>query len=234
MHWEVYEPVITPHPLFFTLNDQDSSGLVEICHRAMSENCLGSGHELFHYGKTAERMYFVGRGTLDYMSGQDPMRGGDQRIEVHANQWVSEMVLWMNWIHRGTVTGQTNAELVELDAKKFHEHVRHRGFCFDVCRQYARLYVQRIASASSSDEDLPPDTWGHVDDLQVLVHQTNEGLHRIKSRSVAGVLSLLVGVFTEKDLAAQESDGGRSSGRRGSWGFGHHRSASAVVRTAEP
>lgn len=197
LHWEVYEPVILPHPLFFNLSSQDPSGLVEISHRSMNEKILGQGHELFHFGKTSERMYFVGKGLLDYVPSQD----GAEAREIPHNHWLSEMVLWMNWIHRGTVSARENSELVELDSKKFHEHVRHRHICFEICRHYARLYVQRIAEYCDrhSDEELPPDYWGDLDSLQTIVHETSEGLHKLQRSSVAGMLQLLRGAFVDKD-----------------------------------
>mmetsp|Transcript_61069 Transcript_61069/g.189172 ORF Transcript_61069/g.189172 Transcript_61069/m.189172 type:complete len:766 (-) Transcript_61069:51-2348(-) len=217
LHWEVYEPAITPHPLFFDLNMRDHSGLVEICHRSMNESMLGQGHELFHFGKVAERMYFVSKGTMSYQPGrglQDFLsptssmtrpftsQDGDDSIEVGTGRWISEMVLWMNWIHRGTVMAVGTTELVELEAKKFHEHARHRFACFNHCRHYARLYVQRIAEKCKDKEELPEDTWGNVDELQMIVHETSERLDRDTKKSMTGVLDLLLGVFAKQDGSA--------------------------------
>jgi len=201
LHWEVYERVITPHPLFFHLNVTDHNGLVEICHRSMSERILGAGHELFHFGKIAEKMYFVGKGTLDYHPGSDQQEGSI--TEVGSNHWLSEMVLWMSWIHRGTISATTPVDMVELESVKFHEHVKHRGICFDVCRHYARLYVQKIAELTrGGDEELPEDIWGDLDDLQHMVHLTTDGLNRTAKKSVAGVLGLLLHVFSENKEGA--------------------------------
>uniref|UniRef100_A0A7S4VSB0 Cyclic nucleotide-binding domain-containing protein n=1 Tax=Alexandrium monilatum TaxID=311494 RepID=A0A7S4VSB0_9DINO len=217
LHWEVYESVITPHPLFFHLNFTDHLGLVEICHRSMTESLLGQGHELFHSGKVAERMYFVGKGSMSY----NPGRTCEETTadDVMEGQWLSEMVLWMNWVHRGTVRALTHSHLVELEASKFHEHARHHLITFEHCRHYARLYVERIARMSNDrvfkteseatshfsedDQWLPEDTWGNVDDLQILVHQTSERLENsAKRRSMTGVLSLLLNVFSERDTLA--------------------------------
>lgn len=215
LHWEVYQPAILPHPLFYSLDTHDHSGIVEVCHRSMSERIMGQGQELFHYGQEAEHMYFVARGQMDYLPGKTlaDTTGGEIH-DVDEGTWVSEMVLWMKWIHHGSIRARCNCDLVELNANKFHEHVRHRPICFETCRHYARLYVGKVAEICRDTQELPEDVWGTIDDLRTLVHHTSDHLGK-NTRPFAGVVNMMLNIFADVRDRGSERRASDASSRVG-------------------
>merc|ERR1712232_1290706 len=173
LHWEVFEPAVLAHPLFHSLNNIDHTGLVEICHRSIEEIQIMAGHELFYYGQQATHMYFVSSGSLEFF----PSRIGSQPIELSTKQWACEMVMWMSWIHRGTmVSGSAHTELFVLSATAFHSNITHREAAFEQCRRYAKMYITKILSLNDgADNDcdegyhMATDVWGTIDDIQEIV-----------------------------------------------------------------
>merc|ERR1719162_501428 len=51
LHSQVFGPTLTPHPLFHQWETREDSGLVEICHVALSELTLPQGHPMFTPGQ---------------------------------------------------------------------------------------------------------------------------------------------------------------------------------------
>merc|ERR1712190_238427 len=116
---------------------------------------------------------------MDPRSNTSANAGSDQpRAQVGSGQWASEMVLWMSWIHRGSLMAITQCELVNLDAVTFHEHVKHRQMVYEMCRRYAHFYLeefQRVTETqpgtgsfplgSVDDDNYPTDIWGFVDEV---------------------------------------------------------------------
>lgn len=171
LHWEMYYRIVSSHPYFFNLCDFDRTAMEEVCHLAMTEQRAIASQELFHYGMKASKMLFTVYRELHYffVNSDDPMCTEESRVSVHTNQWITEMALWMNWVHRGRLVSCTETvELVELDAAKFQSIIQHWDMAFDCCHAYARRYVERICQRPS---ELLTDLSENADDLQQLAHE---------------------------------------------------------------
>lgn len=114
--------------------------------------------------RLADKVYFTLSGVLEYFHGaQESMR-----IEVTADTWLSEVVLWLKWEHRGRSTAVTPCEFVTLDPKHFRNMVVKRTQMIAACRCYAKLYRQFIIDQGP---DHPADVWCDFDGTQEMVHK---------------------------------------------------------------
>eukprot|EP00747_Dinoflagellata_sp_TGD_P008412 gnl/TRDRNA2_/TRDRNA2_118036_c0_seq1.p3 gnl/TRDRNA2_/TRDRNA2_118036_c0~~gnl/TRDRNA2_/TRDRNA2_118036_c0_seq1.p3 ORF type:complete len:116 (+),score=13.26 gnl/TRDRNA2_/TRDRNA2_118036_c0_seq1:2-349(+) len=61
------------------------------------------------------------------------------------------MSLWMEWFNRGKAVAlaEQGADVVEVDASKFHSIVKNHATSFYFCQQYAKQYVSKILEAIS-------------------------------------------------------------------------------------
>jgi hypothetical protein len=149
------------------------------------------GQELFHYGQEADKMYVVNIGKMTYSSG-----GGSERpnLDVEVGGWISEMVLWTNWIHRGTLFATCFSELCEIDSQLFQKQVQLRDDIYEVSCRYAQRYVQRLVSLG--DENETTDCWGSQDEISELVHAVVDELNVSKERARSGTIwSTVLGAF---------------------------------------
>jgi len=225
LHWEAWEPVVLPSPIFYSLHMVNQTGLTEICHRTMSEKQFTAGHEVFEFGQVATRMYFVGNGVLDYIPGKlteaNPLT---ENFSLEEGSWISEMALWMMWHHKGTLMARRPCEVLELDVELFQTHVSSRRAFFYHSRAYARLFVDRLhseimaAKQAGSPEDAPNDLWGNPESLQDMICQAMESepdmAHRASTGSSsapkpakkAPILQMLMGAFAKGEEKADSKD----------------------------
>merc|ERR1712224_779707 len=119
LHWEVYTPIISPHPFFFQLGRTDSQALLEICHMTISEQFCWVGAELFSPGQAAKHMYFIRTGCADYMRPCD-----NHPIDILPGFWFSEVALWLKWDHVGCLTALKACELIAINGDKFRNCAR--------------------------------------------------------------------------------------------------------------
>lgn len=171
LHWEVYSDKLTPHPLFYHTKEVNEETLFEICHKSMTEVSVATGIELFCFGHTATKVYFMQSGVIEYHHEQhDSMV---QVVEAKAEgssirQWLCEVVLWVKWTHRGRVSAVAPCEIVALDAQSFRKIVSRSTHVLRGCCVYAQSYQKRILEAS---RDFPFDIWSDFDQAQEMTHK---------------------------------------------------------------
>lgn len=82
---------------------------------------LSKGDILFSAGERPERpaMLFFMRGELKYAQECAAL------LDVGPGSWACEAVLWTNWVHRGVLQSQSECTVLELDALKFLDTMKH-------------------------------------------------------------------------------------------------------------
>lgn len=104
------------------------------------------------------------------------------------------MVLWTNWIHRGTLAATCFSELCEIDSQLFQKQVQLRDDMYECSCRYAQRYVQRLVSLGTDDETT--DCWGSQDEIGELVHSVVDELNCSKERARSGTIwSTVLGAF---------------------------------------
>merc|ERR1712232_1370621 len=100
LHVEVFTPVLDTHPFFHRYGELNP-GVRKVCHTAISQAVLSHGDLLYAAQDTADQMYFVKSGKLNY----NPV--GDHSVieKVDVGEWLCEACLWTTWETRGEVLG---------------------------------------------------------------------------------------------------------------------------------
>jgi len=161
MHYEVYQPIITYHPLFDHLSKTCHGFTLELCHNAMTEVAMMPGEELFNFGSEATYMCFVRLGRLAYEVG--PL-GGEDNEELDSGHWVCEPVLWARWQHRGTLQAVTPCKVANLDAARFQCLALRDAFTLKYLQLYAQLYFRKIIEVRCCAPD--QEMWVSFDETQ--------------------------------------------------------------------
>merc|ERR1712151_1366884 len=87
-------------------------------------------------------MYFVFSGRLRYS------KEGDRPKTWALGQWISEGVLWTQWVHFGTMSAKTDCCLVLLDAAHFQSIATRFQTQEFYPKQYAERFVKKLNGAS--------------------------------------------------------------------------------------
>lgn len=154
LHFELYHQVMSLHPFFGRYMEECCHVMRKVCHLAVSLVQFGAGDVVFSAGEIPliPKMYFVNTGALTYES---PFQSFEASMPVISGQWVSEMTLWTNWMHRGTFTCSGNSRLSVLDAAKFQDIVgRFEHPPTFEPRLYAWHFVNELNSTEGDITDL--------------------------------------------------------------------------------
>jgi len=156
VHWEVYSPILHPHPLFYNFADVGDAVLLEICNTAMSEQSLSTSQELFTYGQGAVNMYFILSGELEYFHhSQDQCTCTFARGQQKSS-WCSEASIWLKWEHQGRLVAMSHSEFAILSASTFRRIVSEFTDIFVVCKEYAIKFQEMV---QGMPVDTPVDVW---------------------------------------------------------------------------
>merc|ERR1719221_2458865 len=126
----------------------------------MSEVSLSCGQELFIFGAKGTNMFFLMTAGATYYAG---VSGGKGQA-LQGGEYICEMVLWMSWEHRGLLAAGSPCEIITVDSELFGIFASQSN-AFISCRQYARLYLQRLLAdvGEHRDTKLLSDLWGDFD-----------------------------------------------------------------------
>eukprot|EP00747_Dinoflagellata_sp_TGD_P124720 gnl/TRDRNA2_/TRDRNA2_174043_c4_seq2.p1 gnl/TRDRNA2_/TRDRNA2_174043_c4~~gnl/TRDRNA2_/TRDRNA2_174043_c4_seq2.p1 ORF type:complete len:361 (-),score=55.50 gnl/TRDRNA2_/TRDRNA2_174043_c4_seq2:42-1124(-) len=132
LHYEVYNKWLSKHPFFASYGESNLQAMLKICHTAVAPLQLSQDDIIFSTGETAKSMYFVDRGKLLY---NQPSTAESSTVAV--GSWVCEMVLWTPWVHNGSLYSTTEASLIVLDARTFHDIVLNNKSAASEAANYA-------------------------------------------------------------------------------------------------
>jgi len=138
--FQIYGPSMATNPMICACNSVDCGLVKEICYRALQHASHRPGTRIFQAGVEAVGAHYVYGGSLDYvpsrtnalqdvtschLSGKTDDDLGAQRAvsktrgPVIATQgaWISEVALWVHWLHRGWLDATTPCEVLTLQAE---------------------------------------------------------------------------------------------------------------------
>lgn len=155
LHFEMYAPNLSVHQFFHRYIEECPHVMRKVCHSAMQMSAVSLGDIIFNVGESPSqpKMYIVSRGKLSYTAA---LSGETTAVEV--GQWVSEPTLWVQWVHRGTLSAMADCRLFSLLAGEFQTivgHFEHVGFD---PRIYAQAFVECLNDADIDVTDLQMDT----------------------------------------------------------------------------
>eukprot|EP00930_Biecheleria_cincta_P062878 TRINITY_DN4831_c0_g1_i1.p1 TRINITY_DN4831_c0_g1~~TRINITY_DN4831_c0_g1_i1.p1 ORF type:complete len:885 (+),score=164.29 TRINITY_DN4831_c0_g1_i1:94-2748(+) len=117
LHLEMYAPVLDNHPLFELMMGELPSVMRQICHAAVETVSVSANDIIFSRGEVPRepKMIFVRSGSLLYTLDHVEI------TDIPVGDWVTEHVLWTNWVYHGTLWAQSNSRLLLLDAAIFQK-----------------------------------------------------------------------------------------------------------------
>eukprot|EP00930_Biecheleria_cincta_P070435 TRINITY_DN58072_c0_g1_i1.p1 TRINITY_DN58072_c0_g1~~TRINITY_DN58072_c0_g1_i1.p1 ORF type:complete len:958 (-),score=147.18 TRINITY_DN58072_c0_g1_i1:93-2789(-) len=146
LHFEMNAPILSHHPLFFEMSLSMASTLRKLCHSGVSTSLVSQADVIFSRGEVPSvppKMVFVSRGILRYSTNNEGFE------TVGEGQWVSEHVLWTNWIYHGVLIAETACRLILVDASVFQDLVNEIQHCAVNFGAYANEFLTEINKQES-------------------------------------------------------------------------------------
>lgn len=141
----IHAPFLCKHPVFALMSKIAPITMRSICHQCVSRTYLGRLDFIFSNTDDAQSMYVFEHGEMAYFHhGHD-----EEKLEV--GQFISEMCLWMQWKHLGSLQATSECELLAIDAKQFITTVQKNDAARQEAVKYARAYTQGIRRKGTTD-----------------------------------------------------------------------------------
>jgi len=163
LQYELRAKFIIDHPLFHHMDTDDdlSSALKRICHRAISIVRTAEGEDLFIVGDEGKDMYFVKRGFFQYTL----IDGSKLNMKLGPKLWAGEATLWVVWRHRGALTAMEPSESVAISPSAFREVMMIHPRPWYLAQKYGQAFVNYLNSigfASLTDVVFDEEQWTSV------------------------------------------------------------------------
>lgn len=167
LHYEIFKPALTEHPFLAKLETHDPSAFRRICHLAVTKMDFTRGDIIFCAGDqghdtTSEKLVrFVTKGTLDYTQHGASSFIDTETHTVEVGSWISEHVLWTQWVHCGDLRTTSECTLLALSTLKFQEIAKRAQINNQPehpVLNYARNFVKvlnKLERSELSDLDMP-------------------------------------------------------------------------------
>merc|ERR1712032_715881 len=99
-----YMPVLELHPFFHEYVKRCPQVMRKVCHTSMSSLLVSAGDVIFNCGEKPSHpaMYIICSGAFEYI----PIHGEVTKREQE--HWLSEHVLWVQWVHHGVLKASTD------------------------------------------------------------------------------------------------------------------------------
>eukprot|EP00927_Polykrikos_kofoidii_P059590 TRINITY_DN54737_c0_g1_i1.p1 TRINITY_DN54737_c0_g1~~TRINITY_DN54737_c0_g1_i1.p1 ORF type:complete len:1044 (-),score=135.19 TRINITY_DN54737_c0_g1_i1:39-3119(-) len=165
LHSEVRGPFLMKHKFLAFLDKINMRLTRQIAHEAIEEVEVTDTERVFHVGDACRRALLHRRGCFEYEFDPPTLRrssvslqadrGGETRIEhVSKGQMISEIVLWTEWEHPGTLTATTDSILFAIDYEIFGDVVRQHLHAIIHAVKYGKRFICLVNSSEDNRTDL--------------------------------------------------------------------------------
>eukprot|EP00929_Paragymnodinium_shiwhaense_P003530 TRINITY_DN10408_c0_g1_i2.p1 TRINITY_DN10408_c0_g1~~TRINITY_DN10408_c0_g1_i2.p1 ORF type:complete len:765 (-),score=135.18 TRINITY_DN10408_c0_g1_i2:73-2367(-) len=143
------------HPFFKAVSVQNPQMVRKLCHTALAKTGLVAEDIIFQPGESCQHMYFVSRGDFTYT-----MLGCEAAPLTQS--WFCEAVLWVRWVHQGTMVADDDSELLLLSSDAFQDVFSYHHADLWLAKLYATEFVRGMnelagffTETEDDDQDLP-------------------------------------------------------------------------------
>lgn len=147
LHYEMYSKVVGIHPFFRRYMAECPHVMRKVCHGAVSMAPVSLGDVIFNVGEipSVPKMFIISKGELVYMT------DAGRKTTLGPGDWLSEMTLWVHWVHRGMLTATTDTMMHTIDAKEFQRIASSfEHLSFDP-RSYAHDFLEMLNTTPQSE-----------------------------------------------------------------------------------
>jgi len=121
-----------------------------ICSEALSFQSFAENEEVFRFSNLGKKVYFLHSGNMEYVILNEPTQPTPLDPPPMPKEAISEAVLWMQWIHQGTLTVLTPTELVLLDPDIFSKIMTMSPEPWSMAVKYAENFIKFLNSLERS------------------------------------------------------------------------------------
>jgi len=174
LNYVLVEPVLCKHGLFNIWATTAPELLRKMVDKAVTPRFLMIEDDLFIPSVIAEFAYAMLQGEVCYVQDIETAPVETQVVRTVVNgQWLSEMALWVKWIHVGTAQAITQCDLVSISPTEVAHVLGKDNLAVALTREYGRLYHQRVIAAKPPESEWPNDLvvpYADVGDLYPLMY----------------------------------------------------------------
>lgn len=180
LHTEVFFKSLMSSNVFANMSTLDVVLFEKVCHIAMSESVWVNNQDVFVSGNDASTVFIVSAGRLHYSTVLDDYH----EHEVTKGAWVTEITLWLRWMHCGQLHAVSPCSLVQLASPKFQQLIKKWGGPLCSClKRFAILMLGQL-EAMMRDGKLVTDLPIGDERLAGLAERALQ-LHRMSTKSNA-------------------------------------------------
>mmetsp|Transcript_5888 Transcript_5888/g.14057 ORF Transcript_5888/g.14057 Transcript_5888/m.14057 type:complete len:1094 (+) Transcript_5888:47-3328(+) len=155
LHYAVYGKFLLEHLFFHLLDTFDKPAVLSICSHTITTIEQVKGDIVFECGQSGNSMFFVQSGYLQYYPRRLASEAADQtKIGVDEGTSCSEVALWAEWHHVGSLQAMSTSELLQLSAPALQRDLQKHAAAFALTCEFCRAFVKYYRSEASSWSDL--------------------------------------------------------------------------------
>ena len=141
LHHEIFKRQMSSHPLFRLWGHLSRITAGEFCAEAVGAQYMNTGDVLFSAGDQCACAYNLEEGSLQYkqIPQTSPVRC-EMVTTVREEIWLSEALLWMEWVHVGSPEVDLPAKLLSVNSDRMLKAMTRHGLITDIALAYARIY----------------------------------------------------------------------------------------------
>lgn len=179
LRYTIVWPVFTSHAFFFRFEQASLQATRQLCSKAVEELVVAVGDTLFCTGEVGKSMYWIVSAKCLYQQAQ---RGGlrsnaDMNVLIESqregkhykSQFLSEMSLWCEWIHKGELHGTAQGRCIMIHSEPFAEVLSSHNAVIGSARRYAAALIMEV-----NTEDDQVSQW------RELIHEKEAALAELR------------------------------------------------------
>mmetsp|Transcript_16451 Transcript_16451/g.47656 ORF Transcript_16451/g.47656 Transcript_16451/m.47656 type:complete len:820 (+) Transcript_16451:79-2538(+) len=211
---EVYTPFLEKHSYFEEYANESKAAMGHLCYKALCKVEMSRGDALFHVAADAQQMFFLTSGTLFYRR-ERGVKDVRRITVVEQGSFFCETVLWMPWVHRGTMKALIEAEIIAMDSAKFREVTRAHPTVARHARRYAVSYREELVKQIDRGRDmwdLPSDLiYSGMEDTRS-IHAESQVLSELRGAERVEAMMLMDTSSSESDVDEEDQMSAAGSG----------------------
>jgi len=172
--YEINARILRHHPFFKELNAMVRPMMLKMCRSELEFVHYAAEDHVFRSGETAERIWFVKSGLLEYTDCGAASVKADKHLSEEDS--ICEPTLFTVWQHMGELQADAPSECIGLKASSFSAVMRTHPLPYHYCQRYATLLVAYLNSTDPRRiSDLSPSSDFYPDALKACSEIIGDG-----------------------------------------------------------
>lgn len=154
---ELVSQTLCIHPFFGHLRKHHDAAMNGVSNQCIENFPLARGDVAFGSGLVASKMYLVSDGELEYIPIGANVNDPENVLLVVKGRWVSEAVLWTQWVHQGQMQASIESRAMLVDSAKLRSELVKLGLVMGFVRKYGAAFISRLNFMAQEAGGMPSD-----------------------------------------------------------------------------